>query len=135
VRLREAAFEAAPAAQLVVDRDGIVVLANGQLRQLFRVETKDVGKPFQDLELSYRPADLRSAIDQVLKERRAVQLSAVERPLTGGEAQYFDIDVAPLSHDGDAILGVRVAFQDVTHGVRLQAELQRSNQELETANE
>src|SRR5262249_55887887 len=135
VRLREAAFDDAPIPQLVIDTQGVVVLINARLRQLFRLDVKDVGRPLQDLELSYRPADLRSLLDQVRTERRTVQLKAVERHLPGGEVQYLDIEAAPLSHDGEAVLGVRVAFQDVTRAVRLQADLQRSNQELETANE
>src|SRR5262249_29303897 len=135
VRLREAAFDSSPVAQLVVDAQGHVVLMNERLRQLFRLDPKDIGRPLQDLELSYRPAELRSIIEQARKERRPVVVNGIERHLPGGDVQFLDLEVFPLHHNGDQLLGVRIAFHDVTRSMRLQSELQRTNQELETANE
>jgi two-component system CheB/CheR fusion protein len=135
VRLREAAFDSAPVAQMVVDAHGTVVLMNERLRQLFRLDLKDIGKPLQDLELSYRPAELRSIIEKARKERRPVLLDGVERHLPSGDVQYFDIEVMALNHNGEQLLGVRIAFHEVTRAIRLQTDLQRTNQELETANE
>jgi two-component system CheB/CheR fusion protein len=135
VRLREAAFDSSPVAQLVVDMQGTVVLMNERLRQLFRLDPKDIGRPFQDLELSYRPAELRSIIEKARKEHRPVMVNAVERHLPEDQIQYLDIEVLPLHHNGDQLLGMRISFQDVSRSVRLQSDLQRSNQELETANE
>lgn len=135
VRLREAAFETSPVAQLVVDSQGTVVLVNERLRSLFGLHPKDVGRPLQDLELSYRPVELRSLIEQARDDRRPLRVNGVERQRPDGEVQYFDIEALALRHNGDALLGVRVAFHDVTHAMRLAADLQRSNQELETAKE
>src|SRR5207302_4366551 len=42
VRLREAAFNTAPVAQMVVDLGGTVVLLNDRMRALFRLEPRDV---------------------------------------------------------------------------------------------
>jgi len=134
-RLRDAAFECGLAPEVLVDVDGMLVLANGEARRQFSLDLKDLGRPFQDLEVSYRPTDLRSLIDRAVAERRTVTVSHVERSLTGGGSQYFDIHVTPLANGANGVYGVRIAFNDVTVAERLQTELHRANQELETANE
>ena len=35
---------------------------------------RDVGRPFQDLEVSYRPVELRSIIEEVITEQRPAEL-------------------------------------------------------------
>src|SRR4051812_43361784 len=54
-RLRDEALLHGPVAQVVVDRHGLLALANERADALFGVGPRDVGRPFQDLELSYRP--------------------------------------------------------------------------------
>ena len=61
--MREAAFDAGPVAQIAVDRKGRLVLANEKARQLFQLAPTDLGRLFQDLEISYRPVELRSHIE------------------------------------------------------------------------
>jgi two-component system CheB/CheR fusion protein len=135
MRLREAAFDAGPVAQVVVDLNGELVLANGRARALVNVTPKDLGRPLQDLELSYRPVELRSLVEQAYAEHRIIALSSVERRLPDGGVQFLDVRVAPLAENGDVVLGASITFEDVTHRQRLQADLQRSTQELETASE
>ena len=134
-RLRETLFETAPVAQAVVDAAGILTQANARIRSMFGITPKDLGRPLQDLELSYRPAELRSLIDQATNERRSVALSAIERRLPDGELQYLDLDVAPLFENGGGVMGVSITFTDVTSARHMQEELRRSNEELETAYE
>jgi two-component system, chemotaxis family, CheB/CheR fusion protein len=38
-------------------------MANAHARALFALAPTDVGRPLKDLELSYRPADLRSNLE------------------------------------------------------------------------
>jgi two-component system, chemotaxis family, CheB/CheR fusion protein len=95
---------------------------------------KDMGRPLQDLEVSYRPADLRTALDRMLAERRDVVLKDVEW-ISGGDTRFFDVVVAPLFDEQRALLGTRVSFEDVTGYHLLQTELHASKQELETAYE
>src|SRR5262249_965942 len=135
VRLREDAFNSSPLAQLVVDLGGTVVLLNDRMRSLFGLEARDVGRPLQDLEVSYRRLGLRALVDQARAERRTVTAANVERRLGNGDPQYFDVTLVPLLHNNDNPLGISICFSDVTRYHQLQAELQRSNQELETANE
>ncbi|HEX5727294.1 MAG TPA: CheR family methyltransferase, partial [Longimicrobiaceae bacterium] len=133
LRLRDAALNAEPAAQVVVDLSGAVALANAPARALFGLAEGDVGRPLQDLTLSYRPVELRSRIDLVYADRRPALLAGVEHPSASGEMHHFDVHVVPLTdHDG-TLLGASVSFVDVTPAYRLQAELQETNQELETA--
>ena len=132
LRLREAALDAASAAQVVVSRDGAVVLANDPARALFGLAAADLGRPLQDLTLSYRPADLRTPVEQVMAERRKVVLEHVEHTAPGGELRAYDVHLVPML-EGAGLLGVSVSFVDVTAAHRLNVELQDANQELETA--
>jgi two-component system, chemotaxis family, CheB/CheR fusion protein len=131
VRAREMVFEGASVAQIMVDSTGLLVLANARAREIFGLQPNDVGRAFNDLELSFRPAPLQPLIEQALQEQRKVSLRGVDwRAL--GEHMYLDIDVVPLS-DGGRVLGVGIHFFDVSRERSLRDELQQSNQELETA--
>ncbi|OKH39020.1 chemotaxis protein CheR [[Phormidium ambiguum] IAM M-71] len=135
MRLKDEAFEFLPVAQIVVDLQGNLVLANRQARVLFNLSTQDIGRPLQDLELSYRPAELRSRIQQAYTERRSVTIPEVELIRSEDSIIYLEIQVVPLLDNSADTLGVTIIFQDVTHYNELERELQRSTQELETAYE
>ncbi|MFN7415747.1 MAG: CheR family methyltransferase [Dolichospermum sp.] len=135
IRIRDLAFDTASSAQVVVDNDGILIMINEQARNLFGLTTKDLNRPFQDLELSYRPVELRSVIEQVYNERHPITLTNVERYQSNSEIQNLDVRVIPLQDHNQIILGVTVAFNDITRYLKLQTALQRSRQELETTNE
>jgi two-component system CheB/CheR fusion protein len=132
-RLVEAAAEGAPVAQLIVDQQGSVLTFNHQLRSLFALSSRDVGRPLQDLELSYRPFELRSALEQAYREGRPVTFG--EAPWTTPEAQPVRLAllVVPVADSSGGFLGAVFHFTDVTQQRRLQDEVQRASQELETA--
>jgi two-component system CheB/CheR fusion protein len=134
-RLRELAMHESPLARIVVDANGTVVVVNQKARLLFSVSPKDVGKPLQDLEVSYRPTELRTLIEQTYAERRTVTRANVERRFPDGETHYFEIAAQPLLDEAQTALGVAITFVDVTRSHRLQEELQRSREEIQTANE
>jgi two-component system CheB/CheR fusion protein len=135
LRLRDMGFDTAPIAQIVIDINGALILVNEQARTLFALSPKDLARPFQDLELSYRPIELRSLIERAYAERRPVSLTNVERYLSNTETQYLDVQITPLQETDTTFLGVSIAFHDVTRYIQLQDALQRSQQELETTNE
>jgi two-component system CheB/CheR fusion protein len=135
LRLRESAFEKAALAQLVVDANGTVSLVNRRARELFGLSTRDVGRPLQDLEISYRPVELRSCIEQAYGEWRTITLKDVERTRGPGEPMYFDVQVDPLGDRGNGVLGAQVSFTDVTRTTRLHRELRQAHHELEAAYE
>src|SRR5438874_1291671 len=134
-RLREVVADTLPLAHLVVDAGGYLTSINQRARSLFGLVTADIGRPMQDLEVSYRPAELRSMIDQAYKERRPLEASDVERRSGNGEGQYFDVEVVPLLDNDATLLGASITFMDVTDSNRLYRELERSKQELEPASE
>ncbi len=133
--LSELAFDTGPVAQLVLDMHGDLVNTNEKTRQLFNLNRHDYGKPFQDLELSYRPVDLRSAIEQAYAKRGLVRLKEVELPSVGEERRYTDILLMPLNDLNNHMVGINISFIDVSEYKRLYAQLEHANQELETAME
>jgi len=134
--LESAALAAGPVAQLVIDRRGRLTAANIRAETLFNLRPRDVGRPFQDLEVSYRPAELRSVIEQVLTEQRPAELTdVVWHRAPGAEPSVLDITVVPLYRNSDEPVGVGVSFLDVTKYRQLRDELERSNHDLEHAYE
>jgi two-component system CheB/CheR fusion protein len=134
-RLGEEALSALPLAQLVVDGEGALILVNQLGRRMFGLGARDIGRPFQDLEVSYQPLELRSLIQRVREERKGMRISDVERTLPGGQVQHVDVELMPLLDNGGDLLGVSVVFDDRTEAKRMQTELQRTSQELENAYE
>ena len=67
-RVREAAADTVPVAQVLIDVEDRVVAINHEARALFGVGLGDVGRGLHDLRLSYRPAELRSAIDEIKRD-------------------------------------------------------------------
>ncbi|WP_445626578.1 CheR family methyltransferase [Nostoc sp. DSM 114167] len=135
LRLREMGFDTTPIAQIVIDTNGTLVMMNEQARILFGLFPKDLTRPFQDLELSYRPVELRSLIERAYTERRPVSITNVERYVSNTEIQYLDVQITPLQDTDGSFLGVSISFHDVTRYIKLQDALKRSQQELETTNE
>lgn len=133
--LQEAAFESSPLARIMIDFTGLLVNANEQARQLFGLTLRDLRRPLQDLELSYRPVELRSCIDQAYAERRVVQISEIEWQLPQGETVFLDLQVVPLTDAAQRILGAGITFTDVTRYKHLKDVLEHSKQELEMAYE
>jgi two-component system CheB/CheR fusion protein len=134
-RLREQVLEDAPMARIVVDANGMLAVANQRARTAFSINPRDLGRPLQDLEISYRPLELRSLIEQAYAGRRSVTHSGVERRFADGEVQFFDVVVMPFYDDSGDPLGVSVSFIDVTRSVKLQEELRHSREEVQTTNE
>jgi len=132
-QLRNEAFAASPPAQLVLTADSLVALTNRQLEKLFGVSSRDMGRPFGDLDLSYRPAELRRYIEQAQVERRTLRVTDVEFN-KGGDLTYLEVQISPLTA-GESLLGVNVIFHDVTAARRQQDDLEHANQQLEAAYE
>jgi two-component system CheB/CheR fusion protein len=133
--LGDLAIEAAPFAMVCVDLDGCVAGLNNQARAMFALTSHDVGRPLRDLEISYRPVELRSLIERAYSERRVVRVGGVERRLDNDQIQYLDVHVQPLWNGDGIISGVMLVFLDTTVATRLQREVKRNREELETAYE
>jgi two-component system CheB/CheR fusion protein len=131
--LREAAFDIAASPHVVLDANRALVMANTAARALFGIRINDLGRPVQDLELSYRPVELRSHLDQAAQQRRAIEVAGV-RWTVGDRERVFEVHVSPLLGD-DGPLGSSVVYEDVTSVTTLRAEVSDSRRELEQAYE
>jgi two-component system CheB/CheR fusion protein len=134
-QLRELGFSASPVAQVVVTSDDVVALVNHQAEATFGLSAKDVGRPLRDLDLSYRPVELRGYVDQARLERRALRVKDVEWARGPGDTLWFEVHINPLVDSGNGILGLSVAFHDVSAARRLFEELEQANHQLEAAYE
>ncbi|MBI5118347.1 PAS domain S-box protein [Candidatus Poribacteria bacterium] len=134
-QLQEAVFERAPSAQMVVDQNENLTMANAEALSLFGLDIRDVGRPFHELEVSYRPLELRSRIKQAYSEMRSVYITNVERTFPEREPQYLDIYLVPLFDSSGISLGVSMTFTDVTRYNQLERECEQSTNELESAYE
>lgn len=146
--VRDLAFRAGPVAQIVVTGEDTVAMINQQAESIFGLSARDIGRLLRDLEVSYRPVELRAYVEQAKVERRSARIQDVkwQRP---GETVWFEIHVNPLVDAENGLLGVSIVFFDVTAtralldkvvqtNHQLEAayeELQSTNEELETTNE
>src|SRR4029077_6137426 len=115
LRVRELATEGVPYAQIVIDMLGVLVTANQAARRMFDIALGDVGRPLKDLDVSYKPIDLRSPLDRVYRERRPFSTPAVEFPTPEGGTRQYDVYFAPLIDDDGTVVGTSVSFVDVTN--------------------
>jgi two-component system CheB/CheR fusion protein len=136
IRLQQAAFDCARSAQIVIDAQGNVALMNTRAANAFGLSAGSVlGQPFQNLEVSFRPVELRSCIEKVRIDRRPIEMKGVERIGPAGEKTFLDIDVTALFTAAGVYAGALLAFSDATHIHQLQADLRRTNDELEAAHQ
>ena len=131
--LQAQAFDTSTVAQFVVDRENRLAMVSARARALFHLGAADIGRPLQDLEVSYRPFELRSLIDQAYSELRTVTRTDVPWRAPGGEQRWFEIIVAPLVHSSTQPTGASVSFVEVTRYKLLQQQIEDSQAELEAA--
>jgi two-component system CheB/CheR fusion protein len=124
-RIQLAAFDSTPQAQIVIDNNNMLAMFNDQARNLFGLNGHDLKRPLQDLEISYRPVELRSLIEQVYNERHSIVRSNVIYHLPRGEDRILDIQVTLLQTIEGNLLGTSIVFADVTRYQELKDDLQR----------
>ena len=147
--IRELAFRASPVAQIVVTGEDTVAMINQQAETTFGLSARDIGRLLRDLEVSYRPLELRTYLEQAKVDRRSARIQDVKWQRPGAETQWYEIHVNPLVDSDNALIGISLVFFDVTPNrtlvdkvvvtnKQLEAayeELQSTNEELETTNE
>lgn len=147
--VRDLAFRASPIPQIVVTGDETVAMINLQAETMFGLSARDIGRLLRDLEVSYRPLELRNFLEQAKVERRSARIPEVEWKRPGLDTIWFEIHINPLVANDNGLLGVSIVFFDVTSNRLLvekvvvtnrqlegaYEELQSTNEELETTNE
>ncbi|OBI80113.1 chemotaxis protein CheR [Mycobacterium sp. E740] len=131
----ELAFRAGPVAQIVVTSDDTVAMINQQAESLFGLSARDIGRLLRDLEVSYRPVELRAYLEQAKVERRSARIQDVQWQRPGTDAVWFEIHVNPLVDTDRGLRGVSIVFFDVTATRALLDKVVQTNRQLETAYE
>jgi two-component system, chemotaxis family, CheB/CheR fusion protein len=132
--LRAAASLIGPVARLVVDGQRFLVDANNRAGDLFSLGPADIGRPLQDLEVSYRPLELRGPLDQAFELAEPVVTERVEWG-DDGNKRILEVEITPLLDGNQSEAGAAITFADVTELARLAVEHGDSKRELETAYE
>ncbi|MHA3701803.1 CheR family methyltransferase [Jatrophihabitans sp. YIM 134969] len=135
VRLRNEIILTNPVAQIAVTDDGRLAMVNHRASSMLGLSDRDIGRPFQDLEVSYRPVELRSQIAAVADSRTTAWLREVEWRRSGPDPVYVDVQIVPLVSPTGDHLGVSVSFTDVTRFRQLRVEVEATNHQLESAYE
>ncbi|MCG5431031.1 PAS domain S-box protein [Mycobacterium sp. MYCO198283] len=133
--VRELAFRASPIAQIVVTGEDTVAMINQQAEALFGLSARDIGRLLRDLEVSYRPVELRAYIEQAKVDRRSTRIEDVEWRRSGWDTIWFEIHVNPLIDADNGLLGVSIVFFDITATRALVDKVVQTNRQLETAYE
>ena len=134
-RLRNELLLTNPVAQIAVGSDGRLAMVNQRATAMLGLSDRDLGRPFQDLEISYRPLELRSQLAEVTDNRAPVWLREVEWRRNGPDAVFVDVHLTPLLDSHGEVLGASISFTDVTRFRQLRVEVETANRQLELAYE
>jgi two-component system, chemotaxis family, CheB/CheR fusion protein len=124
-----------PVAQIAIAADGRLAMVNHRAAGMFGLSERDLGRPFQDLEVSYRPLELRSHLAEASENRAPVWLREVEWRRGGPDPVFLDIQIGPLLDSTGTVAGALVSFTDVTRFRQLRVEVEEANRQLEVAYE
>ncbi|HEU4909422.1 MAG TPA: PAS domain-containing protein, partial [Propionibacteriaceae bacterium] len=134
-RLRSEMLLANPIAQIAVGADGRLAMVNHRANAMLGLSDRDIGRPFQDLEVSYRPLELRPHLAAVTESRAPVWLREVEWRRAGPDLVYVEVHLVPLLSSNGEVLGASISFTDVTRFRQLRVEVETANRQLELAYE
>jgi two-component system, chemotaxis family, CheB/CheR fusion protein len=113
------AYETSPLAQLAVNFEGRLILANEQANLLFGLTPHDCNRFIEELEPGKLIAS--SASMKFYHARRQVTLKRVKWISTEG-ISYFDVAISPIFSPKKLLLGVNLTFIDVSDRQKLNAE-------------
>jgi two-component system CheB/CheR fusion protein len=132
--LPDSAFDLGHTPQIVIDADGLLVLANDPARRMLGLGVKDIGRPIQDLDVSNRPVELRARLDRIAGDPKPISIDGVRWRSHAGQARVLDVKLTPVVSE-DELLATTVAFIDITDAFTLETELRESESALEQAHE
>ncbi|WP_207483302.1 CheR family methyltransferase [Arenibaculum pallidiluteum] len=131
-RLMEAIVDTSPSAYLAINPEGLLVFASTMARRLLEIGEGDLGRPFQDLAVSYRPTELRSRIEEVNRTGRSIRIEHQDFPRQGSEPMRLTIEVSSLQGRDGKAFATLLSFADTTRTFLLQQELEAAQESLET---
>lgn len=95
-RIWQTAFETSPAAQLAVDSNRCLIMANAKANTLFGLTLNDLGSSLESLPLGQLPG-LCQSLEKVKRDRYPVRLENVAWKMAN-DTTYFDISITPVSN-------------------------------------
>jgi two-component system, chemotaxis family, CheB/CheR fusion protein len=101
---------------------------------MFGLGANDIGRQLSDLEISYRPVELRTHLARVWNEQRGAELQAVQWRSSTAQDRHLDVRIVPLS-SGGTVVGALLAYVDVSASRSLEEQLGIARGELDTAHE
>lgn len=125
-----AAFQAAGTAQLVLDPDRVLVMANDLARRAFGLTTSDFGRPVCELALFSHPVELSEQLDPA-RRSATIDLPLVRCRTANGE-RLLNVRIAPLTRRGH-LLGSSITYTDVTARHALENQLSATRRQLADA--
>jgi two-component system CheB/CheR fusion protein len=128
-----AGFEESPVAQIVIDPESVVTAVNRHARSMFGLAIDAPESFLKDLQISYRPLELRSLVDEVIASGRPTVVRDVAWITPSGDQEWFDVSLLPIRLNEHT--GVIVTYNQVGRYKLLREELDRSQRELEGAYE
>ena len=131
-RLLSAIVDSSSTAYLAIDNEDILVFASAGARRMLEVGESDIGRPFQDLAVSYRPIELRSQIDEARRQLRHIRIEHQEYHRPPADPVRVTIDVTPLLGRDGRQFATLLSFSDSTRTFTLQQELEAAQESLET---
>ncbi|GGM10662.1 CheR family methyltransferase [Nakamurella endophytica] len=136
--LRAHALTASTVAQLVVDADGYLSVANARALELTGLSARDIGRKFSDLDLSFRPVELRPYLESARESRspRSLRDVAWNRGPSGpGSPRFVDIEFVPMQDERGRSAGTLLVLTDVSRYQLVQDELEQATKQLQAASE
>ncbi|RPH74842.1 PAS domain-containing protein, partial [bacterium] len=101
-------------------------------RNLLGIKTSDLGRPFQDLDFSFKPVELRSSLQAAYKQRTTVILHDLTWQVDE-RIVYYEVRIHPLGDYAHNPLGASITWINTSQHKELQNRLEQTNHELETA--
>jgi two-component system CheB/CheR fusion protein len=128
IRIWQTAFESSLFSQLVVDRNGCLIMNNKQASILFNLKSSDLGVPVRDLGIG-QVVNVLTLMRQLNRDRRPLTLKNVEWKSDYG-TNYLDIHITPISDPNNTLIAANLTFIDVTCYTGIKDELKCSNFKL-----
>ncbi len=146
-RLMKISLDQLSSALIILDSKNNLLLINKLAQSMFGLNLNNIGQPLKDLEISYRPLELRSLIEQVSNTGYPLKINKISHNLPDGTLCYLDVQISSIKET--ELLGTSISFGDMSAYYLLQSELestkrdlhqvsenlQSSHEELETTNE
>ncbi len=131
-RLLSAIADNAATAYLAIDNRNTLIFASAAARRMLEVGEGDLGRPFQDLSVSYRPIELRGPIGEARKQGRPVRIEDQQYHRPPADPIRLTIEVTPLFGQDNKPFAVLLSFADGTRTYELRQELDAAHESLET---